>query len=191
MCHFTGCIFLIKKQWYEENPEMLAAERNAMSDLMGDKVEFIVLSNGAAGWKIHYCPELLDKSTRKGEKCDREYDIAILYEDSFPDTPKEESGTRIFSSKAFFLRPSIDELQMIVKERYPYNYRIPHLLRSDMGDLYPVLRHSYIETIYKVDFENASAVETAKMTFNWIATFETGIEEPHIWELFTRLGPGI
>ena len=28
----------IKKHWYEENLELLAAERNAMSDFLGDKV---------------------------------------------------------------------------------------------------------------------------------------------------------
>lgn len=178
-----------KKQWYEENPELLEAEIAAMSDFLGDKAEFIILNNGTVCWKIHYCPQFLDKSISKGEKCDREYDVAILYEDNFPDTHREASA-RIFSSKAFFLRPSIDELQMIVKERYPYKYWIPHLLRSDMGELYPVLRCSYIEPIYNVNFENASAVDTAKMTINWISAFETGIEEPRIWELFTRLGPG-
>ena len=181
----------IKKQWYEEKPELLEKEKNAISDFLGDKAEFIVLSNGTAGWKNHYCPEFLDKRIRTGEKCDREYDIAILYEDSFPNTPKEELGVRIFSSKAFFLRPSIDELQMIVEERYPYNYQIPHLLLSDMGELYPVLRHSYIEPIYNVDFDRPSAVETVKMAFNWISAFESGMVDPHIWELFTRLGPGI
>ena len=60
-----------------------------------------------------------------------------------------------------------------------------------MGELYPVLRHSYIEPIYNVDFDRPSAVETVKMAFNWISAFESGMVDPHIWELFARRGPGI
>lgn len=179
-----------KQQWYEENPEILDVEKSEMQDFLGEKAELIFLHDGTAAWRIHFCPEIFDGNKWHKARCEKEYEIVIVYEDDYPNTPKMRSNVIVYGAKAFFLKPTMYDLSQIADERYPRNCRLPHLLRCNNG-LYPVDVGPYVAPPYVVNRERASAVEMAKIAFNWISVFETGMINPHVWELFTRLGPEI
>lgn len=182
---------MAKKQWYEENPDILEEEKTEMKDFLGEKAELIFGVVGTVAWRISFCPEILDGNKRQKAGCEKEYDIVIVYEDDYPNTPEMWSNVKVYGTKAFFLMPTIYELSQIVRERYPRNCALPHLLRCNNG-LYPTsFVGPYVAPPYVVNRERASAVETTKIAFNWISVFETGMINSHVWELFTRLEPGI
>lgn len=89
------------------------AEKIEMKDFLGENAELIFLADGTAAWWIHYCPEFLDQSKCHNEKCEREYDIAIVYEDDYPNTPEKWLNVKVYGTKAFFLKPTIGDLSRI------------------------------------------------------------------------------
>lgn len=174
-----------RKTWYEENPDILDVEKTEMKDFLGEKAELIFGADGTAAWRIHFCPEILGGNKRQKVGCEKEYDIVIVYEDDYPNTPEIWPNVKVYGTKAFFLKSTICELSQIVHERYPRNCTLPHLLRCNNG-LYPASSVGlYVTPPYVVNTERASAVETVKIAFNWISIFETGMIDPHVWELFT------
>ncbi len=179
-----------KKHWYEENPDILDAEKTEMKDFLGEKAELIFGANGTAVWRIHICPEILDGNKWQKAKSKKEYDIIIVYEDDFPNTPEFWPNVKVYGTKAFLIKPTLNDLDQIANERYPRNCRLLHILNCNNG-LYLADVGPYVARPYVINKERASAVETAKIAFNWISVFETGMIDPQVWDLFTRLGPGV
>ena len=110
-----------KKQWYEENLDILDTEKTEMKDFLGEKAELIFLPDGTAAWRIRFCLEILDGNKWQKARCEKEYDIVIVYEDDYPNTSEMWPNVKVYGTKAFFLKPTIYDLSQIANERYPRN----------------------------------------------------------------------
>ena len=112
----------IKKQWYEENPELLEAEKAAMETIAkDDDKEFGFLKDGRAYWHIGF------KSGLSG--C--YYNVALMYPTDHP-SEKEIPGIRVYP-----IEPSFE---MLVEEMNKASGRndgyMPYSIRDCNGNYY-------------------------------------------------------
>lgn len=84
-----------KKKWYEENPELLEAERAAMEMLAKDDYKnFLFLKDGRAYWEVGFNSKLSG----------RRYNVALVYPSCHP-SKIEIPGIRVYQ-----IRPSYESM---------------------------------------------------------------------------------
>lgn len=109
----------IKKHWYEENPELLEAEKAAMETIAkNDDKEFGFLKDGRAFWHIGF------RSRLSG----RYYNVALMYPTDHP-SKMEIPGIRVYPVKPSY--------EMMVEEMNKASGRtdgcIPYSIRECNG----------------------------------------------------------
>ena len=167
-------------QWYEQNPQLLMAERAAMYDFQGNRAKLQFLEDGRACWRVRCQPVIADKPK---EEC-RAYDIALIYDS---DHPKARCGSSV---KAYLLRPTIEDLQEIVN-RTPgvYPKRLSHILCDENGEFY-LCSSSSANVSADLDSEGGitSAATSLRFALRWINVFELGLLDSETWAKFQKHG---
>ncbi len=192
-------------QWYENNPELLKAEKRAMYDYMGEKAVFHIMKDGSASWLVSArprvpCFEKCRNCTMKNckRRCTpegvnarnvqcRKYDLLLLYDQ---DHPQVRYGSSV---KTIPLQPTISDLQKIVNRNpnIPDDEKsIPHLLLDDRtGEL-------YLCTADKADVSAdiasnrgvTSAATSLRFALRYINIFELGLLDHETWAKFKNHG---
>lgn len=156
----------IKKQWYEENPELLAVEKVAMEKLAEvDHKEFVFLKDGSACWHISFESELSG----------RKYNVAIVY-------PEEHPGVKeVYTSiKVYLIDPTYEILLEEFNAQSGKDYNcMSYSVRDGAGRWYLSLCET--ETAYKAILAKResncviSAANVLLATKDWIEFYEKGV----------------
>ena len=167
-------------QWYVERPDLMSMEIKAMRDFQGENAKLGYFNDGRAYWLVECQPSIAGK---RRAMC-RKYTILMVYDKNHPHSAHGSSV------KAYFLKPTIEDLQEIVNRTpgvSPKN--IPHLIRDGNSELYMC---SIDQNDTSGDKNSrigiTSAATSLRAAFKWINVFELGLIDPDTWSLFQQHG---
>lgn len=155
------------KQWYEENPELLAVEKAAMGKIAkDDDKEFGFLKDGRAFWHIGF------RSKLSGRK----YKLALIYSPEHPNSKLGIQGLWVYPTKPTY-KMLLDEMNMSCGTDYEC---MSYSLRDGEGEWH--LNLCETETAYKSGWSDCrrqysiiSAANVFLAAKEWIEFYEKGV----------------
>ena len=170
----------IKKQWYEENPELLEAEKAAMETIAkDDDKEFGFLKDGRAFWHIGF------RSRLSGRK----YKIALIYSPENPNSKLGIQGLWVYPTDPTY-KMLLDEMNMSCGTDYE---SMSYSLRDVKCEWHLSLCES--ETAYKLGWSDCRrqyiiifAANVLLAAKEWIEFYEKGVANHGVgFERFTKI----
>jgi hypothetical protein len=140
-------------QWYEEDPDLLEEEKNAMRRFF-PRFEMDQLDDGRLYWHGGIKTRVLND--------DNEWYLQVVYQNNHPDNSTYGGSIRVYA-----IDPDLDDL-------FRELGNIPHVLRDENG-------HLYLCTARQADFlataeESSSAASALAWAVKWITVFELWID---------------
>lgn len=168
-----------KKQWYEENPELLAAEKAAMETIAkDDDKEFGFLKGGRAFWHIGFRSELSG----------RKYKFALIYSPEHPRSKLGSQGLWVYPTDPTY-KMLLDEMNLSCGTDYEC---MPYSLRAGADEWHLSLGET--EIAYKSgwsDFKRKGIISAANVLLavkEWIVFYEKGVANHGVgFERFTKI----
>lgn len=172
-----------KKQWYEENPELMEAEKTAMEMFAKeDYKKLLFLKDGRACWHIGFNSKLSG----------RKYYVALVYPENHP---AHKCGYT--DIKAYLIEPTyeilLDEMNLVSGDDYDC---MSYSVHDEDGDWH--LSLSETETAYKIMHDRnegtfiVSAANVLLATKDWIEFYEKGVANRGVgFYRFTTIDPEV
>lgn len=170
----------IKKQWYEENIELLEAEKAAMEKIAkDDDKEFGFLKDGRAFWHIGF------RSRLSGRK----YKLALIYDPEHPNSKLGSQGLWVYPTEPTY-KMLLDEMNRSCGTDFEC---MSYSLRDEEGEWHLSLCET--ETAYNSDWSDCrrqgiiiSAANVLLAAKEWIEFYEKGVASHGVgFERFTKI----
>lgn len=170
----------IKKQWYEENPELLEAEKAAMETIAkDDDKQFGFLKDGRAFWHIGF------RSRLSGRK----YKITLIYSPEHPSSKLGNQGLWVYPTEPTY-KVLLDEMNMSCGTDYEC---MSYSLRDGENEWHLSLGET--EIAFKSGWSDSnrqciiiSAANVLLAAKEWIEFYEKGVANHGVgFERFTKI----